>query len=309
MIRKYVTGFSMIEMLISMVVASIVIIGVYSFLSSSQRSFNLVQANDGMNRNMLIANRNVVDFIHMAGFRNYRRVVDRITFPKAKYTFDNYDGGDVTFAYNSFVTASNLESGTSTHKRNHLFIRYYGSSIDDDMNYDVEEIQSNGRMFDCSGTFLSREELAIVHLFVDNSGLHCQHIVNNEVKGTSRTDTVLINPNVTDMMFAFRSDGQVEFNLVGDMDSSSANELENYSLVNAIRYGFITRQETHQRVMQIASSGGGLVYHILGMDNSSESSNMESDKIEIPRTDDSRHDIYNLVSGVVYARNRFYEVK
>ena len=56
-------GFSMIEMLISLVVASIIIIGIYSFLTSSQRSFTLVQANDGVNRSMQGANRNINDYI------------------------------------------------------------------------------------------------------------------------------------------------------------------------------------------------------------------------------------------------------
>ena len=55
-------GFSMIEMLISLVVASIIIIGIYSFLTSSQRSFTLVQANDGVNRSMQAANRNINDY-------------------------------------------------------------------------------------------------------------------------------------------------------------------------------------------------------------------------------------------------------
>jgi hypothetical protein len=31
------------------------------------------------------------------------------------------------------------------------------------------------------------------------------------------------------------------------------------------------------------------------------------DKVTIPSTDDSTHDMYNLISGLAYAKNRFFE--
>ena len=91
----------MIELLISLLVASIVIMGIFSFISSTQRSFNFVQANDGINRSMQMTNRNITDYINMAGFRNFRRVFDGVLMKKKDYKFPS--GATAYFGENSFL--------------------------------------------------------------------------------------------------------------------------------------------------------------------------------------------------------------
>lgn len=289
-------GFSMIEMLISLVVASIIIIGIYSFLTSSQRSFTLVQANDGVNRSMQTANRNINDYIKMAGFRNYARVIDQATFPKGDYEFDE----DISFKRNSFVSAKQAD----TSSRNiDLYLRYYGSSIYDDLapqyvEENAELDRSNQRMFDCNGDFLSRKQLAVVRLYVDgDNGLFCQQKIINTDDGSERDATVLINPNVKYMMFAFRTDDSADFLLPSEMND------DDYVKVNAIRYGFIVRQSTHQKANSIKANA--LQYHVLGMTGN-------DDLVEIPKEiegdNSALHDMYDLVSGLVIAKNRFFEI-
>lgn len=289
-------GFSMIEMLISLVVASIIIIGIYSFLTSSQRSFTLVQANDGVNRSMQTANRNINDYIKMAGFRNYARVIDQATFPKGDYEFDE----DISFKRNSFVSAKQAD----TSSRNiDLYLRYYGSSIYDDLapQYVEENAKldrSNQRMFDCNGVFLSRKQLAVVRLYVDgDNGLFCQQRIINTDDGSESAATVLINPNVKYMMFAFRTDDSADFLLPSEMND------DDYVKVNAIRYGFIVRQSTHQKANSIKANA--LQYHVLGMTGN-------DDLVEIPKEiegdNSALHDMYDLVSGLVIAKNRFFEI-
>ena len=129
----------MIELLISLLVASIVIMGIFSFISSTQRSFNFVQANDGMNRSMQMTNRNITDY----------------TFPR---------GATAYFGENSFLAA---DVPDSSEKQVHsIYLRYYGSSIDDDQINSVTNNVSNQRMFDCDGDPLDRNQLAVVHLFI-----------------------------------------------------------------------------------------------------------------------------------------------
>ena len=289
-------GFSMIEMLISLVVASIIIIGIYSFLTSSQRSFTLVQANDGVNRSMQTANRNINDYIKMAGFRNYARIIDQATFPKGDYEFDE----DISFKRNSFVSAKQAD----TSSRNiDLYLRYYGSSIYDDLapQYVEENAKldrSNQRMFDCNGDPLSRKQLAVVRLYVDgDNGLFCQQRIINTDDGSESAATVLINPNVKYMMFAFRTDDSADFLLPSEMND------DDYVKVNAIRYGFIVRQSTHQKANSIKANA--LQYHVLGMTGN-------DDLVEIPKEiegdNSALHDMYDLVSGLVIAKNRFFEI-
>ena len=292
-------GFSMIEMLISLVVASIIIIGIYSFLTSSQRSFTLVQANDGVNRSMQGANRNINDYIKMAGFRNYARIIDQATFPKGDYEFDE----DISFKRNSFVSAKQADTSSPNID---LYLRYYGSSIYDDLapQYGEENSnldRSNQRMFDCNGKFLNRKELAVVRLYVDgDNGLFCQQKIINTDDGSERDDrpdTVLINPNVKYMMFAFRTDDSADFLLPSEMND------DDYVKVNAIRYGFIVRQSTHQKANSIKANA--LQYHVLGMTGN-------DDLVEIPKEiegdNSALHDMYDLVSGLVIAKNRFFEI-
>ncbi len=289
-------GFSMIEMLISLVVASIIIIGIYSFLTSSQRSFTLVQANDGVNRSMQGANRNINDYIKMAGFRNYARIIDQATFPKGDYEFDE----DISFKRNSFVSAKQADTSSPNID---LYLRYYGSSIYDDLapQYVEENAKldrSNQRMFDCNGDPLSRKQLAVVRLYVDgDNGLFCQQKIINTDDGSERAATVLINPNVKYMMFAFRTDDSADFLLPSEMND------DDYVKVNAIRYGFIVRQSTHQKANSIKANA--LQYHVLGMTGN-------DDLVEIPKEiegdNSALHDMYDLVSGLVIAKNRFFEI-
>lgn len=289
-------GFSMIEMLISLVVASIIIIGIYSFLTSSQRSFTLVQANDGVNRSMQTANRNINDYIKMAGFRNYARIIDQATFPKGDYEFDE----DISFKRNSFVSAKQADTSSPNID---LYLRYYGSSIYDDLapQYVEENAKldrSNQRMFDCNGDPLSRKQLAVVRLYVDgDNGLFCQQKIINTDDGSESAATVLINPNVKYMMFAFRTDDSADFLLPSEMND------DDYVKVNAIRYGFIVRQSTHQKANSIKANA--LQYHVLGMTGN-------DDLVEIPKEiegdNSALHDMYDLVSGLVIAKNRFFEI-
>ena len=153
-------------------------------------------------------------------------------------------------------------------------------------------------MFDCNGKFLNRKELAVVRLYVDgDNGLFCQQKIINTDDGSESAATVLINPNVKYMMFAFRTDDSADFLLPSEMKD------DDYVKVNAIRYGFIVRQSTHQKANSIEANA--LQYHVLGMTGN-------DDLVEIPKKiegdNSALHDMYDLVSGLVIAKNRFFEI-
>ena len=171
----------------------------------------------------------------MAGFRNYARIIDQATFPKGDYEFDE----DISFKRNSFVSAKQADTSSPNID---LYLCYYGSSIYDDLapQYVEENAKldrSNQRMFDCNGDPLSRKQLAVVRLYVDgDNGLFCQQKIINTDDGSESDATVLINPNVKYMMFAFRTDDSADFLLPSEMND------DDYVKVNAIRYGFIVKR-------------------------------------------------------------------
>lgn len=312
-----ITGFSMIEMLISMVVASIVIMGVYSFLTSSQRSFTIVQANDSANRSMQLSNRSINDFIKMAGFRNYRRVVDYVFFPTNEMSVGP-DGKKVKFASseNASVQAKSfvdIQESVSGSKRHDLFLRYYGSNIDDDLNYTVDSDKTNrtnNRIYDCNGEFRKSDELVVVDLYIDPElGLMCAHsIYRAHDKNLAAIDTapfktakVVLDPNVTAMMFSARYDGDPRFFIPGEEPSDNSKATFTRDLINAVRYGFVVAQETHQKVQHLESD---LVFHLLGYDDGDDLATRNEFK-KVGSSDE--HTIYNLVSGVAYMRNTIRE--
>ena len=313
--KNLVMGFSMIEMLISMVVASIVIMGVYSFLTSSQRSFTIVQANDSANRSMQLSNRSINDYLRMAGFRNYRRVVDYVFFPTRTMKVGGQsvvfgDGYDSSVKSKTFVAID--EKHNSGKKRYDLFLRYYGSSLDDDQNYTTDNADPNNRMYDCNGEFRDNNELVVVNLYIDdNLGLMCAHSIyrttaNNLAEVGSDPDeqaTVVLDPNVTVMMFSARYDGDPRFLIPEEAKKVKDNNSAKFTpdLVNAIRYGFVVAQETHQKVQHLANK---LTFHLLGYDDGDD----YVDENEYTKDASSNeHNIYNLVSGVAYVRNTIRE--
>jgi len=75
--------------------------------------------------------------------------------------------------------------------------------------------------------------------------------------------------------------------------------LRRYSNVNGIKFGFITKQSTHQKLNSLQV--GNLVYHVLGDVDG------DDDKVTIPQTEQDAHDLYNLISGVIYTKNRYVE--
>lgn len=309
-----ITGFSMIEMLISMVVASIVIMGVYSFLTSSQRSFTIVQANDSANRSMQLSNRSINDFIKMAGFRNYRRVVDYVFFPTSEMsvgpdhkTIKFASSEDASVQAKSFVDIKEFSSGS---KRHDLFLRYYGSSIDDDLNYTTDSDETNNRIYDCKGEFRKSDELVVVDLYIDPElGLMCAHsIYKAHNKNLAAIDTtpfntakVVLDPNVTAMMFSARYDGDPRFFIPGEEPNDNSNATFSRDLINAVRYGFVVAQETHQKVQHLEND---LIFHLLGYDDGDDLATRN--EFKKPGSSDE-HTIYNLVSGVAYMRNTIRE--
>lgn len=304
-------GFSVIELLIAMLVATIIVLGVYRFLTSSHRSFTFTKANDSVNRSIMLSNRTLTSYLRMAGFRNYRRVIDSVTFEKRTV---NFGTTSKEFPLNTYVigadstgsTDSTVSPAVATQPNDQLYIRYYGSSIDDDLSEKGGElnINSNERMFDCNGNPVSRLQEVFLRFYVTADGLTCdQHVITFNNSGTSvvgqKTESgILIDNNVISILFGFRIDGDDTFYLskeVNGKDNSTKKlSTSNYEIVNAMRYGILVREDTHQKVSKIKDTR---TFHMLGF----------STNDDVATAPASESNIYQLVSGVVYMRNRYIE--
>ena len=304
----------MIELLISLLVATIIIMGVYKFLTGSHRSFTFTKANDNVNRSMMISNRTMSNYMKLAGFRNYRRVIDNITFEKATVTFE--DGESVTFPLNTFIMGRPTGltvPAVMAQPNDILYLRYYGSSIDDDLSEisitpsNVARDTPNNRMYDCEGNFLNRMQEAFLRFSVTAAdGLVCQQIIREFHEDGTHDDgdvtVVSLNPNVISILFGFRIDGNASFLMSDEVGTavhssdSTPMSTSNYELVNALRYGILVRQNTHQKITKTTETQ---VYHMLGF--------TDADDSDVAQIEANDTDIYQLVSGILFMRNRFID--
>ncbi len=298
-------GFSVIELLIAMLVATVIVLGVYKFLTNSHRSFTFTKANDAVNRSLMISNRSLTSYLRMAGFRNYRRVIDSITFERRTVEIN---GNSVTFPLNTYVIGadSKVQPAVATQPNDELYIRYYGSSIDDDLSESGsnKNTDSNNRMFDCNGDSVNRLQEVFLKFYVTDEGLKCDQTVltfnesGTSVASTDHSNDILIDNNVISILFGFRMDSDDSFYLSTEVPKKSLDvtrmSTSNFEVVNAMRYGILVRQDTHQKVSKTKNER---TFHMLGLSTS-------DDEAVAPA---SESNIYQLVSGVVYMRNRYVE--
>lgn len=308
-------GFSMIELLVSLLVATIIIMGVYRFLTGSHRSFTFTKANDNVNRTMMVSNRTMSNYMKLAGFRNYRRVIDNITFDKETV---NFGKGDIVFPRNTFImgNSSGLTiPAVDATPNDILYIRYFGSSVDDDLSektvasaeVTAAKRMANDRMYDCQGNFLHRMQEAFLMLYVTNNdegrkGLICRQVIRDFTDAGGHTDSepevIELNPNVISILFGYRVDGDESFHLASEVESADASGIKmsssNFELVNALRYGILVKQDTHQKVTRTTNAQE---FHMLGFPTDDDLANIAANET----------DIYQLVSGILFMRNRFIE--
>lgn len=286
-------GFSVIELLIAMIVATIIITGIYSFLTSSHRSLVFVRANDAANRSMIISNRTVSDYLRMAGFRNYRRVVQSVKFEPRDVEFPS--GTNISFnEISQFVASNDNES---------IVVRFFGSSIDDQLNRNVEgEANPDNRMFDCEGVPLDRTQEAFIRLYIDDeNGLMCeQRIKQGDDFDDAWTRTVVLNPNIIQLRFALRIEGDDSFQYIDEIvhDEDLAN-------ADAIRYGFLVRVPSGQRLNPKDSTN--ISFHMLGFSDDTDKCVIGDSSGSTPKCydkSDAKFNIYNLVTGLISFRNQ-----
>lgn len=295
-------GFNLIEIMVALVVAMIIISGIYKFLTNSQRSYTLVQANDGVNKSMQVSNRMLTNYMRMAGFRNYRRVLTGVTFPRRNNVTFN-DGLSVNLDRNVFIQGGENPNPPSAlvFPNDSLYLRYFGSSIEDDLNEVGGKMaqDSNQRMYDCAGNFIENTQEVVLRFYVgEDFGLYCRQVVydtENPAAGATATGPFLIDPNVVAIRFAYRVDGDDTFKVAVQADGSSASTVnpDNYDKVNSVRYGLLVKRSSNQKITKI---DGDLSFHMLGFSDGNE---------DLAIVQSGGTDIYQSLSGITYMRNRF----
>lgn len=296
-------GFGLIELMISLLVSVIIMVGLYGLLTSSIVNFGFSKASsDAVDTAHRVDNFfNVLLF--QAGFINFERAINAEGWAAGAV---NLPGFKDSWEADQFVYAKD---------NNSILIRYYGSSVDDDTTHHVgiEADESNGFITDCGGLAVGRETLVTAFFTVNGNGLNCQY--NDRTNNQDVVQNVVLDASVRSLMFEFGSTWDPKF--ANDDGFFTAKEINGdanlkWSHVDIVRYSFITSQPSNQRLIK---SNQDTLRHFnmppKSTDGSGEEGTAESTGTasanevdyswKIPP--DDRSNVHRVITGTIYLVN------
>lgn len=295
-------GFGLIELMISLLVSVIIMVGLSGLLTSSIVNFGFSKASsDAVDTAHRVDNFfNVLLF--QAGFINFERAINA----------EGWAAGAVNllgvifpaWEADQFVYANNNHS---------ILIRYYGSSVDDDTTHHegIDADASNGFITDCGGVAVGRETLVTAYFTANENGLICQYNDRTNNQDTNPDDIVL-DASVRSLMFEFGSTWDPKF--ANDDGFFTAGEINGsngdlkWSHVDIVRYSFITSQPSNQRLIK---SRQDTLRHF-NMPNSTVGSGEGGDAGTAPANnvdynyqipDNERSNVHRVITGTIYLVN------
>lgn len=300
-------GFGLIELMISLLVSVIIMVGLSGLLTSSIVNFGFSKASsDAVDTAHRVDNFfNVLLF--QAGFINFERAINAEGWAAGAVNLS----GVIFPAWEAdqFVYANNNHS---------ILIRYYGSSVDDDTTHHegIDADASNGFITDCGGVAVGRETLVTAFFTANENGLICQYNDRTNNQDTNPDDIVL-DASVRSLMFEFGSTWDPKF--ANDDGFFTAGEINGsngdlkWSHVDIVRYSFITSQPSNQRL--IKSKQGTLRHFNMPDTKSTASSGAEGEagstgtapaktvdySYTIPK--DDRSNVHRVITGTIYLVN------
>lgn len=213
-----VKGFTLIELMIALGIATVIVLGLYSFLVNTQRTYLNVASNEQGNRRVMNANNAMLNYLNQAGFAGFIRRYKReslIQFRRSdsactisKVTADTADGStvwrDICVDY----------AGTDNYGKAspRIYVHYAGSSIDDqfpvvndptviagrsELKEKIRKVLGNpagnyadNRSFICSGESIDNSHEVVVRLSLrphegdgdKSSDLICETVYDNGQK-------------------------------------------------------------------------------------------------------------------------------
>lgn len=295
-------GFGLIELMISLLVSVIIMVGLSGLLTSSIVNFGFSKASsDAVDTAHRVDNFfNVLLF--QAGFINFERAINAEGWAAGAVNLS----GVIFPAWEAdqFVYANNNHS---------ILIRYYGSSVDDDTTHHegIDADASNGFITDCGGVAVGRETLVTAFFTANENGLICQYNDRTNNQDTNPDDIVL-DASVRSLMFEFGSTWDPKF--ANDDGFFTAGEINGsngdlkWSHVDIVRYSFITSQPSNQRLIK---SRQDTLRHF-NMPNSTVGSGEGGDAGTAPANnvdynyqipDNERSNVHRVITGTIYLVN------
>ncbi|MBP3748300.1 MAG: prepilin-type N-terminal cleavage/methylation domain-containing protein [Ruminobacter sp.] len=237
-------GFGLIELMISILVASIIVAGLYKMLSSSWLNFGISSATARSGKSARQVDNYVNNLLFQAGFVNIKNVMQNRLYVKQQSKF----GTDATY-YNDgdWIDGSFILGGTEANGNSKVKFRFYGSSLDDDLAGETDKT-ANGFIFDCRGQVVPNTVMLEVELSVNDDGLVCNQktLVSEDGSNWDLDDPVIVDSNVKAMRILY---GTTIYGRGGAFYPASSVKTH-WPYINLVKYSIVTAQNTAQNIVK-----------------------------------------------------------
>lgn len=255
MILSNKKGFGLIELMISILVASIIVAGLYQMLTSSMLNFGISSATGRSGKSARQVDNLVNNLIFQAGHMNYIRYLERTRFMAATSAF-----GSNTFFSNTDAWQKDvfIHGGPLFNGNNSIKFRFFGSSLRDDVRDDNGNTVANGYTFDCRGLSVPDTVELEMLIFVNDSGLVCaQHALHGDaaVWDIPVGAPQVIDGSIVSMRILYGTTRTGE----GDAYFTAESVGDFWPFINLVKYSFVTSQETGQNVIKAQNTNNGRV--------------------------------------------------
>lgn len=242
-------GFNLIELMVSILVASIIVGGLYSLMTSSVVNFGFSRGSAvaGSSSRRIDVTFNALLF--QTGYVNYLRVMQNPHFMQRQTHNDLFDDW-VT----DQVVAVQQDDSAEANGSDMLRIRFYGSSVADNVVAGVGN-DPDGYVFDCMGQPVANNQEMELIFYVRQNGLNCRQ---NDISHPGHVQDVVIDPNVAHMRI------QVGTSVGGSVGQAGADNAfydpavvgfnqsvhPNWTEINLLRYALVLSVPSGQQIIK-----------------------------------------------------------
>ncbi len=248
-------GFNLIELMVSILVASIIVGGLYSLMTSSVVNFGFSRGSSvaGSSSRRIDVTFNALLF--QTGYVNYLRVMQNPHFMERQTNNGLFEDWAV-----DQVVAVQQDAAADANGSDMLRIRFYGSSVADNVVAGVGN-DADGYVFDCMGQPVANDQEMELIFYVRQNGLNCRQ---NDISHPDHVQDVVIDPNVAHMRI------QVGTSVGGSVGQAGANSafyrvaddvidtavsgdntnIPNWTEINLMRYALVLAVSSGQQMIK-----------------------------------------------------------